>query len=53
MAKFRQIQVDFWSDPRVSEEMTPEDKFFYLYLFNQSKYEADWCIYDYEEANGF
>ncbi|WP_226639738.1 DnaD domain-containing protein [Priestia flexa] len=32
MAKFRQIQVDFWSDPRVSEEMTPEDKFFYLYL---------------------
>jgi len=32
MAKFRQVQVDFWSDPRVSEEMTPEDKFFYLYL---------------------
>ncbi|MDO6634111.1 hypothetical protein [Bacillus thuringiensis] len=32
MAKYRHIQTSFWSDPRVSEEMTPEDKFFYLYL---------------------
>ncbi|MGN4667985.1 hypothetical protein ACTFRP_19535 [Bacillus cereus group sp. MYBK234-1] len=32
MAKYRHVQTSFWSDPRVSEEMTPEDKFFYLYL---------------------
>ncbi|WP_050583527.1 hypothetical protein [Bacillus cereus] len=32
MAKYRHVQTCFWSDPRVSEEMTPEDKFFYLYL---------------------
>lgn len=32
MAKYRHVQTSFWSDPKVSEEMTPEDKFFYLYL---------------------
>ncbi len=32
MAKFRQVHVSFWSDPKVMEEMTPEDKYFYLYL---------------------
>ncbi|MCO7125148.1 hypothetical protein NIE88_05090 [Sporolactobacillus shoreicorticis] len=32
MAKFRQIHVNFWSDPKVIEEMTPEDRYFYLYL---------------------
>lgn len=32
MAKFRQVYVDFWTDPRVLEEMTPEDRYFYLYL---------------------
>lgn len=37
MAKFRQIQTDFWSDPYVQEEMTPEDKFFYLYLMTNGK----------------
>lgn len=37
MAKFRQIQTDFWSNPYVQEEMTPEDKFFYLYLMTNEK----------------
>lgn len=32
MAKFRQVHTTFWQDPRVLEEMTPEDKYFYLYL---------------------
>jgi hypothetical protein len=26
------VRTDFWKKPIVSEEMTPEDKFFYLYL---------------------
>lgn len=32
MAKFRQVHTTFWQDPKVLEEMTPEDKYFYLYL---------------------
>ncbi|WP_028977234.1 hypothetical protein, partial [Sporolactobacillus terrae] len=32
MAKFRQVHVNFWTDPKVLEEMTPEDRYFYLYL---------------------
>lgn len=32
MAKFRQIQTSFWSNTYIQEEMTAEDKYFYLYL---------------------
>lgn len=32
MAKFRQVHSTFWQDAKVLEEMTPEDKYFYLYL---------------------
>jgi DnaD/phage-associated family protein len=32
MAKFRMVRTDFWTNPIVCEEMTPEDKFFSLYL---------------------
>lgn len=32
MARFRQIQTSFWSDTYIQEEMTAEDKYFYLYL---------------------
>ena len=32
MAKYRHIHVEFWQDAKVLEEMTPEDKYFYLYL---------------------
>ncbi|WP_340297725.1 conserved phage C-terminal domain-containing protein [Bacillus velezensis] len=32
MANFRQVYVEFWQDPKVLEELTPEDKYFYLYL---------------------
>ncbi|WP_458413801.1 DnaD domain-containing protein [Schinkia sp. CFF1] len=32
MAKYRMVRTDFWKNPIVLEEMTPEDKYFYLYL---------------------
>ena len=32
MAVFRQVHIKFWTDVMVLEEMTPEDKYFYLYL---------------------
>jgi DnaD/phage-associated family protein len=32
MAKYRMVRNDFWTNPIALEEMTPEDKYFYLYL---------------------
>lgn len=32
MAKYRMVRTDFWKNPVVMEEMTPEDKYFYVYL---------------------
>ncbi|AQU79753.1 DnaD domain-containing protein [Planococcus faecalis] len=32
MAKFRMVDTEFWNDPQVQEQFTPEDKLFYLYL---------------------
>ena len=32
MAKYRMVRTEFWTNAIVSEEMTPEDKYFYLYL---------------------
>ncbi|MVX62262.1 hypothetical protein GKZ28_00925 [Clostridium chromiireducens] len=29
---FRIVYTEFWNDPKVMEDMTPEDKYFYLYL---------------------
>jgi DnaD/phage-associated family protein len=36
MAKYRMVRVDFWKNPIALEEMTPEDKYFYLYLLTNS-----------------
>jgi DnaD/phage-associated family protein len=36
MAKYRQIYTEFWSDTFVLE-LTPEEKYFYLYLISNSK----------------
>lgn len=36
MAKFRLVHTEFWDDPKVVEEMTPEDKYFFLYLLTNS-----------------
>lgn len=32
MSTFRMVHTEFWEDPVVIEEMTPEDKYFFLYL---------------------
>ncbi len=32
MAIFRNIQMSFWTDSKVVDEFTPEDRYFYLYL---------------------
>lgn len=32
MAKYRAVQMSFWTDPKVVDDFTPEDKYFYLYL---------------------
>ena len=29
---YRQICTSFWTDPKVDDDFTPEDKYFYLYL---------------------
>lgn len=34
---YRLVYTDFWTDPRVLEEMTPEDRLFYLYLLTNPK----------------
>lgn len=33
MAIYRCVQIKFWTDSRIVDEFTPEDKYFYLYLF--------------------
>lgn len=32
MAIYRNVQMSFWTDPKVLDAFTPEDKYFYLYL---------------------
>lgn len=32
MAIYRQVYMTFWTDPKVADDFTPEDKYFYLYL---------------------
>lgn len=33
MAIYRNVQISFWTDAKVIDNFTPEDKYFYLYLF--------------------
>lgn len=33
MAIYRTIQMSFWTDTKVADDFTPEDRYFYLYLF--------------------
>jgi hypothetical protein len=33
MALYRNIQMSFWTDTKVADDFTPEDRYFYLYLF--------------------
>lgn len=32
MAIFRQVHTDFWTDSKVSDNFTPEDRYFMLFL---------------------
>lgn len=32
MAIYRNVQLNFWTDSKVEDDFTPEDKYFYLYL---------------------
>lgn len=32
MATYRAVHISFWTDPKVDDDFTPEDKYFYLYL---------------------
>ena len=32
MATYRSVHISFWTDPKVDDDFTPEDKYFYLYL---------------------
>lgn len=34
MALYRNVQVSFWNDTKVIDEMTPEDRYFMLYLLS-------------------
>lgn len=33
MAIYRSVQLSFWTDNKIVDDFTPEDKYFYLYLF--------------------
>ena len=33
MALYRNIQTSFWTDTKITDDFTPEDRYFYLYLF--------------------
>jgi len=37
MVKFRMVYTAFWEDSKVVEELTPEDKYFFLYLLTNAK----------------
>ena len=32
MAFYRNISINFWTDSKIDDDFTPEDKYFYLYL---------------------
>lgn len=32
MAVYRNVQLSFWTDSKIEDDFTPEDKYFYLYL---------------------
>lgn len=37
MARYRMVRVDFWENSIISEEMSPEERYFYLYLLTNPK----------------
>lgn len=43
MAIYRQVQTTFWTDTKVADDFTPEDKYFYLYLFTNPHTNLSGC----------
>ena len=43
MALYRNVQTSFWTDPKVADDFTPEDKYFYLYLFTNPHTNLSGC----------
>lgn len=43
MAIYRTIQLSFWTDEKVLDDFTPEDKYFYLYLFTNPQTNLSGC----------
>lgn len=44
MGLYRKVQTSFWSDTKVIDDFTPEDKYFYLYLLTNSKSNLCGCF---------
>lgn len=48
MAIYRNVQLSFWTDGKVEDDFTPEDKYFYIYLLTNPQtnicgcYEISW-----------
>ena len=43
MAIYRKIQTSFWTDAKVTDDLTPEDRYFYLYLLTNPHTNLSGC----------
>lgn len=43
MAIYRTVQLTFWTDTKIVDDFTPEDKYFYLYLFTNPHTNLSGC----------
>lgn len=43
MAIYRNVQLSFWTDNKIVDDFTPEDKYFYLYLFTNPQTNLSGC----------
>lgn len=44
MATFRSVHLSFWTDTKVDDDFTPEDKYFYLYLLTNPHTNITGCF---------
>ena len=42
MAAYRQVHISFWQDPYI-EDLSPKEKYFYLYLMTNSRTKQCGC----------
>ena len=43
MAQYRLVQLSFWTDSKVIDDFTPEDRYFYLYLMTSPHTNLSGC----------